>query len=200
MRNMKILRQNAKKSQQEIADYLGCERSTYSKYETGSSEPPFDVLRKLSTLYNEPVDFLMNEVSASAQPSSGIKIPVLGNVAAGIPIEAIQDIVDYEEIDAALASTGDFFGLRIQGASMEPRMREGDVVIVRKQDDADTGDTVVVLVNGDSATVKKLKKGPDGITLVPTNPSYDPMFYSKAEVASLPVRLIGRVVELRAKY
>lgn len=140
------------------------------------------------------------EAAESFLKRIGVKVPVLGDVAAGIPIEAIQDIVDYEEIDAALASTGDFFGLRIKGASMEPRMREGDVVIVRKQDDADTGDTVVVLVNGDSATVKKLKKGPDGITLVPTNPSYDPMFYSKAEVASLPVRIIGRVVELRAKY
>ena len=79
-------------------------------------------------------------------------------------------------------------------------MQEGDVVIVRKQDTADTGDTVVVLVNGDSATVKKIKYGPDGITLISTNPSYDPMFYSKAEVEHLPVRVIGRVMELRAKY
>ena len=132
--------------------------------------------------------------------SSGIRVPVLGDVAAGIPIEAITDIVDYEEIDAALAKTGDFFGLRIKGNSMEPRMREGDVVIVRKQDTAESGETVVVLVNGDSATVKKIKYGPDGITLMPTNPSYDPIFYSASEVGSLPVRVIGKVIELRAKY
>lgn len=79
-------------------------------------------------------------------------------------------------------------------------MKEGDVVIVRKQDAAETGDTVVVLVNGDSATVKKIKYGPDGITLLPSNPSFDPLFYSAAEVEALPVRVIGRVVELRAKY
>lgn len=129
-----------------------------------------------------------------------VRIPVLGDVAAGIPIEAIQDIVDYEEIAPAMAKTGEFFGLRIKGASMEPRMRDGDVVIVRKQDTAETGDTVVVLVNGDSATVKKIKAGPDGISLIPTNPAYDPIFYTAAEVESLPVRIIGRVVELRAKY
>lgn len=83
----------------------------------------------------------------------------MGDVAAGIPIEAIQDIVAYEEIDAAMAASGDHFGLRIKGSSMEPSMMEGDVVIVRKQDYADNGDVVVVLVNGESATVKKLKKG-----------------------------------------
>lgn len=151
----------------------------------------------MNTAFGVSTDYVLGLDSPS---QTGVRIPVLGDVAAGIPIEAIQDIVDYEEIDAALAATGEFFGLRIKGTSMEPRMREGDVVIVRKQDDADTGDTVVALVNGDSATVKKLKKGPDGITLVPTNPAYDPMFYSIAEVASLPVRILGRVVELRAKY
>lgn len=145
---------------------------------------------------------MLLEVTKDKPPNvtSQNKIPVLGEVAAGIPIEAVTDIVDYEEIDAAMASTGEFFGLRIKGASMEPRMREGDVVIVRKQDDADTGDTAVVLVNGDSATVKKIKKGPDGISLIPTNPAYDPLYYTAAEVERLPVRIIGRVVELRAKY
>ena len=79
-------------------------------------------------------------------------------------------------------------------------MREGDVVIVRKQEAAVTGDTVVVMVNGNSATVKKIKYGPDGITLIPTNPAHDVQFYSAADVERLPVRVIGRVVELRAKY
>ena len=79
-------------------------------------------------------------------------------------------------------------------------MMEGDVVIVRKQDTAETGDTVVVLVNGDSATVKKIKYGSDGISLIPTNPAYDVQFYSAQDVERLPVRVIGKVVELRAKY
>lgn len=153
---------------------------------------------KLAALFEVSVDYLLGNTATPT--STGWRVPVLGDVAAGIPIEAITDIVDYEEIDAALARTGEFFGLRIKGDSMEPRMKEGDVVIVRQQDAADTGDTVVVLVNGDSATVKKIKYGPDGITLLPTNPAFDPLFYSAAEVEQLPVRVIGRVVELRAKY
>ena len=128
------------------------------------------------------------------------KIPVLGDVAAGIPIEAITDIVDYEELPISMASTGEYFGLRIKGASMEPRMREGDVVIVRKQDDVESGDVAVVMVNGDSATVKKIKKGPSGITLIPNNPVFDTMFYTNDEIQSLPVRILGKVVELRAKF
>lgn len=178
---------------------MGIERSTYTRYETGASEPNFEILEQLSRIFDVSTDVLIGR-SAIPTPSGGVRIPVLGDVAAGIPIEAVTDIVDYEEIDAALAQTGDFFGLRIKGASMEPRMKEGDVVIVRKQDAAETGDTVVVLVNGDSATVKKIKYGPDGITLLPSNPSFDPLFYSAAEVEALPVRVIGRVVELRAKY
>ena len=170
-------------------------------WERGTNTPNYDTLVELATYFDVSVDYLcgVSKVKNPAKPQS-LRIPVLGDVAAGIPIEAITNIVDYEEIDAAMAKTGDFFGLRIKGASMEPRMKEGDVVIVRKQDTADTGDTVVVLVNGDSATVKKIKYGPDGITLLPSNPSYDPLFYSAAEVERLPVRVIGRVVELRAKY
>ena len=119
-------------------------------------------------------------------------MPVLGEVAAGIPIEAVEDIVDYEEIDAALAATGDFFGLRIKGSSMEPRIREGDV---------DTGDTVVVLVNGDSATVKRLKKEADGsMWLLPNNPAYDPQHFTPTEITEKPVHIIGKVVELRGKF
>ena len=79
-------------------------------------------------------------------------------------------------------------------------MRDGDVVIVRKQDDADTGDVAVVMVNGDNATVKRIKKEPSGITLIPNNPAYDPIYYSNTEIRDLPVRIIGKVVELRAKF
>lgn len=198
---LKELRENRGISQAQLARNLGKSQSTVAMWERGTNTPNYDTLVELATYFDVSVDYLcgVSKVKNPAKPQS-LRIPVLGDVAAGIPIEAITDIVDYEEIDVTLAKSGDFFGLRIKGASMEPRMKEGDVVIVRKQDTAETGDTVVVLVNGDSATVKKIKYGPDGITLLPSNPSYDPLFYSAAEVERLPVRVIGRVVELRAKY
>lgn len=195
---LKSLRAEHKWTQSDVATRLGIDRTTYAKYESGSSEPNFEMLGKLTEIFGVPTDYLLGR--SSGKSSTGMLIPVLGDVAAGIPIEAVQDIVDYEEIDSALAGTGEFFGLRLKGSSMEPRMKDGDVVIVRKQEDAETGDTVVAMVNGDSATVKRIKKEPSGITLIPNNPAYDPMYYSNAEIESMPVRILGKVVELRAKF
>ena len=83
---------------------------------------------------------------------------------------------------------------------MEPKMSSGDVVIVRKQPDAESGDIAIVCINGDEATCKKIKKTPEGIMLISLNPAYEPMFYSKKQVEELPLTILGRVVELRAKF
>lgn len=194
MVNLKAARKSAGLTQSEVAAHIGLSQPQYSAWENGKSKVDHISLERLAKLFGCTVDSLIND------PQKPARIPVLGDVAAGIPIEAVTDIVDYEEIDDAMAASGEHFGLRIKGSSMEPRMMEGDVVIVRKQDTAETGDTVVVLVNGDSATVKKIKYGSDGISLIPTNPAYDVQFYSAADVERLPVRVIGKVVELRAKY
>ena len=199
MNRIRKLRSDNDMKQTDLARQLKVGQNTISNWENGRTEPDSASLQMLATIFGCTIDYLLGHDGAKG--TRGTLIPVLGDVAAGIPIEAVEDVVDYEEIDAALAATGDFFGLRIKGASMEPRIREGDVVIVRKQEDADTGDTAVVLVNGDSATVKRIKKEPDGgLWLLPNNPAYDPQHFSAAEVAATPVRIIGRVVELRGKF
>lgn len=135
----------------------------------------------------------------SGVETSATRVPVLGRVAAGIPLDAVEEIMGYEDISSVRYSSGEYFGLEIKGQSMEPKISDGDVVIVRKQSDVDSGDIAVVLVNGDAATVKKIKKSPQGITLIPNNPAYEPIYYSNEEIESLPVSIIGKVVELRAK-
>ncbi|MEE1263110.1 LexA family protein [Ruminococcus sp.] len=119
---------------------------------------------------------------------------------AGYPIEAIENILDYEEISENMARQGEFFALRVKGDSMEPRIKEGDIVIVRKQDDVDNGDFAVMLVNGDEATLKRIQKFNGGINLIPSNPSYEVMTYTSQEILDLPVQCLGKVVELRAKF
>ena len=120
---------------------------------------------------------------------------------AGIPIEDITDIEGYEEITADMASRGDFFALRIQGHSMEPRIEDGEIVICQCQSDVDSGDVAIVLVNGDEATCKQIRKSPEGISLIGFNPIvYAPHFYSNKEIEELPVRIIGRVVESRKTW
>lgn len=198
MRNLKILRSQRQETQAAVALILGIDRTTYAKYESGASEPSFEMLQRIAQHFNVSVSYLMG---ADENPSrKGVRIPVFGAVAAGIPIEAIEDIVDYEEIEPELAATGEFFGLRIKGSSMEPRICDGDVVIVRRQEDADSGDVAIVLVNGNDATCKRVKKDGHGIALIPNNPSFEVKYYSAEEISSLPVRIIGKVVELRGKF
>ena len=127
-------------------------------------------------------------------------IPVLGSVIAGIPIEAIEDIVDYEEIGEDILKTGtEFFGLKVKGNSMSPMLLEGDTLIIKKQDDCENGNIAVILINGDEATVKKVVKHENGIILQPINPAYDPISFTKKEINKLPVKILGIVVELRRK-
>lgn len=197
---IRLLRKEANMTQQELASKLFVSQQAVGKWERGEATPNPETIVAMSRIFGVSADTLLGE-SAPPLSTGGTWVPVLGDVAAGIPIEAVENIVDYEEIDTAMASNGKYYGLRIKGSSMEPRIREGDVVIVRQQEDADTGDTAVVLVNGESATVKRIKKEPDGgLWLLPNNPAYDPQHYSPAEVAEEPVRIIGKVVELRGKF
>lgn len=141
-----------------------------------------------------------NKASGKEFHSKGITINVLGRVAAGIPIDAIEDIIDTEEIPEEMAKTGEFFGLKIKGDSMTPVICDGDIVIVRQQDDAETGDIVIAAVNGDEATCKRLRKYKDGIELIAINPSYNTLEFNNEEIVDKPVRIIGKVVESRRKF
>ncbi len=206
--NIRYLRIKRGFSQDYIAEQLGYKSyTTIQKWESGVSEPPVKKLKELSLLLNVDMDDMTNKdlqaESNSIAPiinKHGIIIKVLGRVAAGIPLEAIEDIVDTEEISEDMAKTGTFFGLVINGDSMEPKISKGDVVIVRRQEDAETGDIVIATINGDDATCKRLKKYKDGIVLLSTNPAYDPIYLSNEEIQNKPVKIIGKVVELRAKF
>lgn len=166
-------------------------------YLTGESEfkTKQEMLQHFDDVYNTPA--LQSDVF---RLEKGMKIPVLGEVAAGTPIFAEENYIGSEEISEELASTGEFFGLRIHGDSMSPRISDGDIVIVRQQDDAESGDIVIVLINGDSATCKKLLKTTEGIFLQSFNPSYEPIKFSNKDIIEKPVRIIGKVVENRQKY
>lgn len=187
-------------TQEELAQKLGLQKSAIAKYENGRVENiKRSVIADMANILECSPSYLMgwDEPTPSRK---GVIINVLGRVAAGIPLEAIEDIIDTEEISEEMAKTGEFFGLQINGDSMEPKFSKGDVVIVRKQDDAESGDIVIAMVNGDDATCKRLKKYQEGIALISTNLAYDPMYFSNKEIEEKPVRIIGKVVELRAKF
>ena len=202
---IKYMRERLKISQTDFAARMGVSKQTLYKYENNIvTNIPSDKIESVAEICSVSPAYLMgwesNVEPAKIAEKGSVSIPVLGRVAAGIPIEAIEDIIDTEEIPKKLAQTGKFFGLMIKGDSMEPRMAEGDVVIVRQQDDAESGDIVIAAVNGTDATCKRIRKYRDGIELVSINPAYAPMFFTNAEIEEKPIRILGKVVELRAKF
>lgn len=196
------LRKEKDLQQKEVAEAIGMNRIILNRIELGKRPLRDDEAVALADYFHVTTDYLLKgKVSEQNHSSRGVRIPVLGRVVAGIPIEAVEEILDYEEITPELAATGEFFALKIRGHSMEPRMMEGDVVIVRKQEDVESGDVAIVLVNGNEATVKRVKKQEEGITLIATNTSvYEPHFYSNKEIKTLPVQVLGKVVEMRRKF
>lgn len=208
-KRLQLAMNNAGLSAQELSNQSKVAKASISQYVNGSHKPSNISSGKMASVLNVNPLWLMGfdvpmNIETPYTPISvhkGIVINVLGRVAAGIPIEAITDIIDTEEISQELAKTGEFFGLQIHGDSMEPRMYEGDVVIVRRQDDAESGDIVIAMVNGDDATCKRLTKYAGGISLVSLNSAkYEPMVFSNKEIEEKPVRIIGKVVELRGKF
>lgn len=196
---VKKLTEEQNMSMSELSRRVGIAKSAISRYFNGTRELPLNKIGDFASVLHTTPDYLLG-IEYEPQTPQGLKIPVLGTVAAGIPISAVEDILDYEEVPQSWENQGEFFALKIKGDSMEPRMESGDVVIVKQQPDANSGDTVIVLVNGDDATCKKLQKTDNGIMLVSTNPKYPPMFYSNEEISTKPVVILGKVVELRQKY
>lgn len=208
--NREIMAQNIKyymdknnKTRNEICHDLGFAYSTFSDWVNGKKYPRIDKIELMAKYFNVSKTDLVerHQKGTGPQPARGVRIPVLGRVVAGIPIEAITDIIDYEEIPAQMAKSGTYFALQVKGRSMEPTLHEGDVVIVRQQPDVENGEIAIVLVNGNDATVKEVKESPDGLTLIGHNVAvYTPHFYTRDQIQSLPIQILGKVVELRRKF
>lgn len=183
-------------TQEELGQLVGLKKAAIYKYENGLlSNPKRSLIEKLAKIFNVSPAYLLGIDSPRVK---GIRIPILGRVVAGVPLEAIEDIEGYEEITPEMAAKGEYFALRVRGKSMEPFMLEDDIVIVRKQETADSGDIVIVLVNGDEATVKEIKIHEDGLMLIGKNVAvYSPHFYNQKQIEDLPVKIIGKVVEVR---
>lgn len=194
--NLKFLRMQHGISQERLAQDLGLSKSAISMYENGNRVPNLDMLEHLARYFHVTLSSLSGMVEDTA-----FRVPVVGHVAAGIPTQAVENILDWEEIPQSMARCGDYIGLKVRGASMEPRFVEGDTVIVRRQPDVESGEIAIVFVDGDEATMKKVLKQPGGLLLVALNPSvYEPHYYSNEQIRDLPITIYGKVVELRGKF
>ncbi|MBS5519842.1 MAG: helix-turn-helix domain-containing protein [Acidaminococcus intestini] len=186
-------------TQNELAEKLGVSQQSVTGWENNASVPRESAVRSMMNLFNVSRNELFGEPEAHS--TTGKNIPILGTVVAGQPAYAAENIVGWEEVTAKMSLQGKLFALRVKGASMEPDFKEGDIVIVREQPDIESGDIAVVLINGDEATLKKVKKDPNGLFLYAFNQAvYEPHFYSNNDIETLPVRIVGRVIENRRSW
>ena len=194
---------------EDVGNAVGVGKSTVRKWESGIiANMRRDKIALLAKALHVSPSYLMGwNDNNSNDPSpvdstfqGSIRIPILGTIPAGIPLEAIEDIVDWEEIPASMSRGGkEYFGLKVTGDSMSPRYEDGDVLILRKQDSCESGQDCAVMVGSSDATFKRVRFGPSGVTLHPLNPNYETYHYTKQEVVDLPVRILGVVVEMRRK-
>ena len=193
---IKKIRQDMDLSQVELAEKIGVSKQTLFKYENGIiTNIPSDKIEAIARVTGrEPAEIMGWEEKPAANSR---QIPVYGRVAAGIPIEAVENVIDWEEIPADWK--GEYGCLAINGDSMSPRILDGDRVIVKIQDDAESGDIVIAIIKGHDGVCKKLIKQTDVIELQSLNPAHEPLYFSKESQESVPVRIWGKVVELRGK-
>lgn len=188
----------------ELSKRTGFSKSTLYRYAVGEVDSiPITRIEILAQALNTTTSYIMgwdDFTPPKNKQSNGVKIPVLSKVISGVLIDSVENIIDYEEISEQMARNGEYFALKVKGISMEPKFSEGDVVIVKKQEYVDNGDIAVVLINGYDTTIKRIIKSTDGINLIPLNPTCNITTYSNKDIEQLPVKIIGKVIELRAKF
>ena len=185
----------------DLADRLGVNKSVVSSWKTGARYPRMNTMQKIAEILGCELSDLIRPKGTINPARHGVKIPVLGHVVAGYPIEAVENVIGEEEISEEMARSGDYFALIVNGQSMTPTLNDGDTVIIQKTPIAHSGQIAVVLVNGDEATLKEIKLEEDGLWLIGHNSSvYPPKFYTAHEVEMLPVTICGVLVELRRSF
>lgn len=170
------------------------------KYKKNSNE---DIKKMFIDLVNKVIFKMEEKIKESEEKSKNKykRIPVLGSIPAGIPVELIQDIIDYEDISEEMLKGGkEYFALKVKGTSMWPKYLDGDTIIVLKQDDCESGQDAIVMVNGNDGTFKRVIKKETGITLEPINQQeYNSVSYSNEDIEKLPIKILGVVKEIRRK-
>ena len=188
-------------SQEQLANILGYKsRSSINKIELNHTDLPQSKIVALAKALSVTPAYLMGweDLEQPTPKSNGyptVRIPVLGDVAAGVPILAQQDIVGYEDIPADMAKTGEYFGLKIKGDSMEPKIHDNDIVIVKSMSDAENNDIVIAMINNE-AVCKRLVKYTNSLVLRSLNSNYDDIELHPDD----DIHILGVVIESRSKF
>jgi repressor LexA len=200
-----------KRTSYKVSKATGIATSTLTKWKQGEYMPKRDKLQKIADYLGVRLEFLTGESPyrtdedfinsfKTGDSKTGIRIPDYDSIPADIYSGKTVKTVGWKEITGDAAKNSEFFGLRVQGDFMLPRIAEGDTVIVHRQPEAESGDVVIATLKDNTTVCRRIMKCPDGIILISFNPVYKPEYYTNADIRSLPVHIIGKVVENRQKY
>lgn len=197
-KRLRMLREASDLKQDSLADLLDVNRASISLYESNKRKPSQKILMKYAEIFDVSTDYILKGYSTPVEGQDYVRIKVYGSIPAGIPIEAIEDISDTEDLSyRKFDKNKEYLGLKVDGDSMFPKYIDGDTVIIEKTPDCESGTDAAVYVNGYEATLKTVIKNPNGtITLKPINPNYAPRTYGPGDD---PVRILGIVKEIRRK-
>ncbi len=179
--NIAALRKNAGLSQSNLAKQVGVRKTTISNYETGYSVPDYRILSSLADIFSVSIDSLLGHQTPSQASEPIIPIsffPIVGEVHAGAPYFAIEEVMGYLPLPKDMVGGYDYFGLVVKGDSMNlARIEPNDILLVRRQNTADNGDIVIAFIDGEEATVKRYFRNGDTVMLYPnsTNPNHLPI-------------------------
>lgn len=198
-KRLRLARKNAGFTQAKLAEALFVSQSLITAWESGARDPGSEMIARLADVLHVTTGWLLGAEEGTGDPQS-VRIPVYDTIRAGIPAEAVDDVIDWEEIPKAWTTGGkEYFAVRLRGDSMYPEYLDRDVVIFRRSECCETGDDCAVRINGDDATFKRVRLLDSGMVLQPLNPSYSPLMYTADQVRDLPVEIIGVEVELRRR-
>lgn len=198
--NLKHLIDKSEKTQKEVATAIGVSPQTLNTWLQRIALPRMEKIQLLADYFGISKTDLLDPKDTEMQKFSlgTYRIPVLSTVAAGQPMFSDDDVIEY--IDYDKEPRNNIIGVRIEGDSMMPAIQDGDTVVIDREAVWEDGDVVIVTVSNNYGMCKRIKRYADGIALISNNPSYEPKYYSAAEVNALPVRVIGKVKELRRKF
>lgn len=191
---LRILLEDNNMSQSELAKKMNTTTATISRYITGKRQPKGEVVAKMASLLNTSSDYILTgETDLNTTPYYPTpKLPILGSVRAGVGGFAYEEQIGYEEAYMSNCDPETHFYLKVKGDSMEPRIKEGDLALVKRQSDVECGELAIVLVDGEEGVIKKVIKKENSIELHSFNLYYPPRTFEGKEMAR--VKIMGKVL------
>lgn len=191
-----------KKNRSDVCRDLDIPYSTFTDWCNANIYPRIDKIEMLANYFEiKKSDLVENKEKIDKLGNPVTSIPILGTVKAGYDYLAQENWIGTIDVETSLVGNGnEYFALKVHGNSMSPVLIEDDIVIIKKQNDFENGDIVVAIINGDEATIKKGKKSDNSILLQPLNSAYEPLIFTKEEMKTIPVTIIGIVKQLKREF